>query len=1140
MDARPSSNMQNRKRVSRFALVVTLLLALCTGMFSPRLEQAVEAMPLAAPATTVVISEFRTRGDTLGNEAVDEFIELYNPTSSTVDISAWLIKSSDNLGVTSTIATIPANTSLLSGQYYLIANTGYTGPTAPTPNLTYGGDIADDGGIALTLSNGTTIVDQVGLSAGSAYVEGTFQTALTTDVDRGYERLLGGNSDSCQDNGDNSSDFQLINPSNPQNLSTTSRLCGKIFGLNITNTVNNPNPTVGSNIIFTIKVDNPAGNPYTASNVNVSALLPAGLTYVSHSVTAGTYTSGTGAWTGLGSIAVGSSATLIITAQVVTSSPPAFTATVTSNEYVDKSASVTLGSLSGQADLAITQSLDTNSGIAGQVSLTITVTNQGTDTATGVEVMDLLPSGLDYVSHTSTLGGYSPISGIWTVGSLANGSFANLVLKVKVASSGSSTNNTAQIWKSNQFDPHPADNSNSLEVPIADLSISQTGDFTASTAIFTITVTNSGPDAASNVEVLSTLPLLTSTYEFVSSSQASFVSSSGLWTVGPLAAGATKTLVLTTNIKPSPLQTHFVEVSKAEASVASGPPPVTVTVGMVDPDSIPNNKVKGEDDYFGLPYADLSLTQTVNNSSPAFNSNIIFTITVINSGPYSMSGVSVQDILPTGLAYVSSTPSSGSYDSATGIWTVGTLASGTNAKLNITAKVTTSGVFVNKSEVWTSDLSDPDSNPGNGATTEDDYATTTATLNPTPTPTGTSIPARSVVINEIAWAGTASTLTDDEWIELYNPTSNNINITGWILKSNTDGTPSIQLVGVIPAGGYFLLEKDDDTVTDERANQIYTGELVNSGERLTLNDPSNNVIDTANNNGGGWPAGSISTYGTMERVTGSVDFDTSWFTNTGVTRNGKNANGGDIRGTPGQPNTVRPTATPRPGTSGSFVPTSTPFIFFGGGGVTIDPRPVINEILPRPGFDWNQDGKGDVFDEFIEIKNLTSISISLSGWSLKKVGSGSFFSLPNISLTPGQRVVFYSKETNLLLSDGGETINLVSPTGQIYDSYTYTIARAEDRSICRMPDTNVFGSWYEDCIPTPEFPNTREGSVPTSADGSGSPVCDLPDTIPLDFFIPECNGYGAAIWNPFYWDFTSWLDKLWVQQVDEKWRTYIE
>jgi hypothetical protein len=157
---------------------------------------------------------------------------------------------------------------------------------------------------------------------------------------------------------------------------------------------------------------------------------------------------------------------------------------------------------------------------------------------------------------------------------------------------------------------------------------------------------------------------------------------------------------------------------------------------------------------------------------------------------------------------------------------------------------------------------------------------------------------RDVVISEVAWMGTQAS-ANDEWIELYNNTSQDISLAWWRLEA-ADGTPSIVLSGTIPAHGFFLLERtDDNTVSDIVADQIYTGTLSNSGESLILKDPAGNVIDTANGDGGPWPAGNDSDRTTMERVDLlAPDSDANWATNNGVSRNGLDAQGNPINGTP--------------------------------------------------------------------------------------------------------------------------------------------------------------------------------------------------------------------------------------------------
>ncbi len=124
--------------------------------------------------------------------------------------------------------------------------------------------------------------------------------------------------------------------------------------------------------------------------------------------------------------------------------------------------------------------------------------------------------------------------------------------------------------------------------------------------------------------------------------------------------------------------------------------------------------------------------------------------------------------------------------------------------------------------------------------------------------------SNDIVINEIAWTGTTNS-ANDEWIELYNPTTQEIDLTGWTLTA-TDGTPNITLEGILAANGYFLLERtDDSSAPNVIADQIYTGALGNSGEKLELRDDQNNLIDSVDCSDS-WLTGDNSTKQTMERT----------------------------------------------------------------------------------------------------------------------------------------------------------------------------------------------------------------------------------------------------------------------------------
>ncbi|MBI3671686.1 lamin tail domain-containing protein [Candidatus Azambacteria bacterium] len=99
-----------------------------------------------------------------------------------------------------------------------------------------------------------------------------------------------------------------------------------------------------------------------------------------------------------------------------------------------------------------------------------------------------------------------------------------------------------------------------------------------------------------------------------------------------------------------------------------------------------------------------------------------------------------------------------------------------------------------------------------------------------------------MVINEVAWMGT-SVSANNEWMELYNTSSSAVDLTGWTLEA-TDGSPKIALTGNVASGGYFLLERTDDSaVPSIQADQIYSGALSNSGEILILRDAQGLEVD---------------------------------------------------------------------------------------------------------------------------------------------------------------------------------------------------------------------------------------------------------------------------------------------------------
>ena len=381
----------------------------------------------------------------------------------------------------------------------------------------------------------------------------------------------------------------------------------------------------------------------------------------------------------------------------------------------------------------------------------------------------------------------------------------------------------------------------------------------------------------------------------------------------------------------------------------------------------------------------------------------------------------------------------------------------------------------------------------------------------------------SVIINEVAWGGTLYS-SNDEWIELYNPGSQPINLLGWRLISS-DNSPDILLTGTIPAAGFYLLETRE-AATNIAADQLYSGTLNNAGETLRLYSPSGNLVDTANLDGGAWNGGAGSpSYGSMERRLGWTDGLFSWITNTGVLRNGLDAGSNAINGTPKSANwansvtptrTVTPTLTRTPTRVPSPTITRTPTL--------IRDFVILNEVLPHALTDLNNDGVADVGDEYIELINLSNITVSLQGWLLDDYDpSTRSYALPPVLMSPGQKLAFFASQTGQYLSDGGDSVVLIRPGGKPADILTYPVLEQLGLAWCRIPDG--VGTWFFGCIPTPNQANIYQPvPVPTATplpDMGGPPsyfdACPLPgvdETIEL----AECILPGLDIWNPAYWD----------------------
>ena len=84
------------------------------------------------------------------------------------------------------------------------------------------------------------------------------------------------------------------------------------------------------------------------------------------------------------------------------------------------------------------------------------------------------------------------------------------------------------------------------------------------------------------------------------------------------------------------------------------------------------------------PIVDVSVNKTVEKDEYKVNETVVWTITVYNANNgTNATNVTLKDILPKEVEFVSYTATNGTYDNGTGIWDIGFMGNGTNATLTI-------------------------------------------------------------------------------------------------------------------------------------------------------------------------------------------------------------------------------------------------------------------------------------------------------------------------------------------------------------------------------------------------------------------------------------------------------------------------
>lgn len=508
------------------------------------------------------------------------------------------------------------------------------------------------------------------------------------------------------------------------------------------------NAAFGGTVTYEVSVANVVTSPGDARGFTVTDTLPAGLTFVPGSFDA----NGTGVvlnavgqvltFTGV-PLDIGDDVTFSFDATIGQNAPATLTNTAIVTPFDDgTTADVDLVAANNQASESInpTRQIDLvvtkDDGIApgafatpgSPITYSITVTNTGISDAVNVNVVDTLPAGVIATSITvdgTQVTDNNPDAGIlsFVLPAVPTG-VPNAVTVLVTANIGAAVTNaiTNSVTISGGGVGDPPDGNTATVTtnvqPQVDASITKTGPATAipggSAITYTLEVVNDGPSVASNAVVTDTLPAGLTLQSITLGGTA--VNNTGTgnnlqFTIPQLLVGNANALTYTI----------VATIDPAATTTLTNSATVTAT-GDTDPSNNTSTAVVTT----LTPTADLGVTKNVSATNAEPGDQLTYTILVTNNGPSVAQGVTLTDVLPAGVTFVSGTGPGGTALTAVGQTvnvTIGTLAPGIANQLQYTIVASINdgfeGVLTNQATVATT--------TNEGANTAPNVATVNAT-----------------------------------------------------------------------------------------------------------------------------------------------------------------------------------------------------------------------------------------------------------------------------------------------------------------------------------------------------------------------------------------------------------------------------
>ncbi|MCL2115283.1 MAG: Ig-like domain repeat protein, partial [Methanobrevibacter sp.] len=334
---------------------------------------------------------------------------------------------------------------------------------------------------------------------------------------------------------------------------------------------------VGDLVEYTIIVRN--YGPDNATGVVVTDALDPRLLFVSAT---GNYSfNGSHVVWNVGTINNGNNVTLILVVRVNGTGNISNSANVTSNETnIGNNTTSGNNSTNFTVNATVNLTIDKTSNasefmnVGDLVEYTIIVRNYGPDNATSVVVTDVLDPRLIFVSAT---GNYS-FNGshvVWNVGTINRGSNATLILVVRVNGTGNISNSASVTSNETNIGNNTTSGNNGSNFTVnstVNLTITKNHNITGSVTIgdyvlYTIVVTNYGPDNATGVVVVDVLdPRLV----YVISSAGGIynpLTRTISWNVGSINIGDNVTLTVTVQINGSGNISNFANLTVNEINI---------------------------------------------------------------------------------------------------------------------------------------------------------------------------------------------------------------------------------------------------------------------------------------------------------------------------------------------------------------------------------------------------------------------------------------------------------------------------------------------------------------------------------------------------------------------------------------------